>query len=200
MRKFFYERRTLYGVRRRRKKQAISPQELVIILLIVAFLSGSLMGMLFGDEVERWEERAKNKKDITAVALSQEGNVGGMPYWTWYGFDSRVEWCACFVSWCANQCGYIDSKKVPKFSVVDDGMNWFIKRGKWLDKSNTPKTGMIIFFDWSADGLDGKPDHVGIVERVTNGRVCTVEGNRGNECKRMSYSLNSKEILGYGYP
>lgn len=45
---------------------------------------------------------------IVAVAASQIGNVGGMPYWSWYGFGSRVEWCACFVSWCANECGYID--------------------------------------------------------------------------------------------
>lgn len=46
---------------------------------------------------------------IVSVALSQVGNVGGQPYWSWYGFDSRVEWCACFVSWCANECGYIDA-------------------------------------------------------------------------------------------
>lgn len=42
--------------------------------------------------------------DIVNVAISQIGNVGGEPYWSWYGFESRVEWCACFVSWCANEC------------------------------------------------------------------------------------------------
>ena len=42
--------------------------------------------------------------DIVAVALSQVGNVGGQPYWSWYGFSSRVEWCACFVSWCGATC------------------------------------------------------------------------------------------------
>ena len=46
-------------------------------------------------------------EQIVAVAASQIGNVGGQPYWSWYGFSERVEWCACFVSWCANECGYI---------------------------------------------------------------------------------------------
>lgn len=40
--------------------------------------------------------------EIVTVALSQVGNIGGEPYGNWYSFDSRVEWCACFVSWCAN--------------------------------------------------------------------------------------------------
>lgn len=53
---------------------------------------------------------------IVAVALSQIGNNGGAPYWSWYGFGSRVEWCACFVSWCANECGYIDTGVIPKFA------------------------------------------------------------------------------------
>ena len=34
--------------------------------------------------------------EIVTVALSQLGNVGGRPYWSWYGFESRVDWCACF--------------------------------------------------------------------------------------------------------
>ena len=52
--------------------------------------------------------------EIVAVALSQLGNVGGRPYWSWYGFESRVDWCACFVSWCANECGYLDTGVIPK--------------------------------------------------------------------------------------
>ena len=55
--------------------------------------------------------------EIVTVALSQVGNTGGAPYWSWYGFGSRVEWCACFVSWCANECGYIDAGVIPKFAA-----------------------------------------------------------------------------------
>lgn len=62
---------------------------------------------------------------IVEVALTQLGNVGGEPYWSWYGFDSRVEWCACFVSWCAEQCGYLESGIIPKYSLCSDGVNGF---------------------------------------------------------------------------
>ena len=61
---------------------------------------------------------------IVEVALTQLGNEGGQPYWSWYGFEGRVEWCACFASWCADQCGYLESGIVPKFSLCSDGVNW----------------------------------------------------------------------------
>ncbi len=54
--------------------------------------------------------------DIVAVAVSQLGNVGGEPYWSWYGFDSHVDWCACFVSWCAVQAGMPENGEFPKFA------------------------------------------------------------------------------------
>ena len=135
--------------------------------------------------------------EIVSVALSQVGNVGGEPYWSWYGFNSRVEWCACFVSWCANECGYIDAGVVPKFAGCIQGSNWFKERGLWQDGSFTPSAGHIIFFDWEGDG---ETDHVGIVERVENGTVYTVEGNSGNACKQNSYSIGSSVIYGYGTP
>ena len=142
---------------------------------------------------------------IVAVALSQIGNVGGMPYWSWYGFGSRVEWCACFVSWCANECGYIDIGVIPKFAGCVNGVQWFKDRGQWADGSFEPAPGMIIFFDWdSPDGTsgpqDGLSDHVGIVQKVEDGRVYTVEGNSGDSCRQKSYPLGYYEILGYGIP
>lgn len=142
---------------------------------------------------------------IVAVALSQIGNVGGMPYWSWYGFGSRVEWCACFVSWCANECGYIDIGVIPKFAGCVNGVQWFKDRGQWADGSFEPAPGMIIFFDWdSPDGTsgpqDGLSDHVGIVQKVENGRVYTIEGNSGDSCAQRSYVIGHYEILGYGIP
>ena len=142
---------------------------------------------------------------IVAVAASQIGNVGGQPYWSWYGFSSRVPWCACFVSWCANECGYIDLGIIPKFAGCINGVNWFRNRGQWIDGSSTPAPGMIIFFDWDdpdgeAGPQDGLSDHVGIVARVENGRVYTIEGNTGDSCKERSYPLGYYQILGYGIP
>ena len=133
---------------------------------------------------------------IVDVALSQVGNVGGEPYWSWYGFTNHVEWCACFVSWCADRCGYLDSGTYPKFSGCVFGMQWFQQRGLWLDGSEEPVPGMLIFFDWATQ--DGVPDHVGIVEKVKNGMVYTVEGNSRDMCRQKQYALGSSVILGYG--
>ena len=137
--------------------------------------------------------------DIVNVAVNQLGNVGGEPYWSWYGFSSRVEWCACFVSWCENECGYIETGLAPMYSVVDTGVEWFKSRGQWLDGSEYPRPGMIIFFDWAYDGLDGSGDHTGIVEKVESGYVYTIEGNSSDACRECTYSIGHNEILGYGY-
>ncbi len=142
---------------------------------------------------------------IVNVALAQIGNVGGEPYWSWYGFGSRVEWCACFVSWCANECGYIDDGIIPKYAGCVNGVDWFKDRGQWLDGSSEPVAGMIIFFDWdSPDGTsgpqDGLSDHTGIVQKVENGKVYTVEGNSGDSVRQKQYSVGYYEILGYGVP
>ena len=144
-------------------------------------------------------------EQIVAVARAQIGNVGGQPYWSWYGFNSRVAWCACFVSWCANECGYIEDGIIPKFAGCVNGAQWFKDRGRWADNTATPVPGMIIFFDWdSPDGesgpQDGLSDHVGIVEKVENGRVYTIEGNSGDSCRQRSYPLGWYEIYGYGIP
>ena len=134
---------------------------------------------------------------IVEVALTQLGNEGGQPYWSWYGFDGRVEWCACFVSWCADQCGYIESGIIPKFSGCVDGANWFKGNGQWQDRNYEPQAGNIIFFDWEGDG---ETDHVGIVEKCENGVVYTVEGNSGDACRQNQYTVGSSSIYGYGVP
>ena len=134
---------------------------------------------------------------IVEVALTQLGNEGGQPYWSWYGFGGRVEWCACFASWCADQCGYLESGIIPKFSLCSDGVNWFKGKGQWQDKNYEPQAGDLIFFDW---GSNGSIDHVGIVEKCENGMVYTVEGNSGDACKQQSYPVGSNSIYGYGCP
>ena len=138
-----------------------------------------------------------SSKAIVEVALTQLGNEGGQPYWSWYGFEGRVEWCACFVSWCADQCGYIESGLIPKFAGCVDGSNWFKDNGQWQDRSYEPQAGDIIFFDWEGDG---ETDHVGIVEKCENGVVYTVEGNSGDACRQRSYPVGSSVIYGYGLP
>ena len=139
-------------------------------------------------------------EDIVSVAISQVGNTGGQPYWSWYGFGSRVEWCCCFVSWCANECGYIDSGVIPKYAGTSSGVNWFKERGQWLDGSAEPSPGMIIFYDWAKNGLDGQADHTAIVWKVENGYVYTIEGNWDDQCQTSCRPIGEYQILGYGVP
>lgn len=146
----------------------------------------------------------KGSMAIVQVALTQLGNEGGEPYWSWYPFENRVEWCACFVSWCADQCGYLESGVIPKFSLCPDGADWFKRNGQWHDRNYEPQSGDIIFYDWENDGIT---DHVGIVEKVENGMVYTVEGNtsdadhrNGDVVARHSYPIGSHFIYGYGTP
>ena len=147
------------------------------------YSGGSLFAGLFGNQ------------QIVSVAMGQIGNSGGQKFWSWYGFDSRVEWCACFVSWCADQSGLIASGNVPKFSLCRDGVSWFQGKNKWQSGGTTPTAGMIIFFDWDHDG---NSDHVGIVEKCEGGRVYTVEGNSSDQVRQRNYAMDYASIMGYG--
>lgn len=159
---------------------------------------GYITELLSDEYDELWMELpyGGGSDDIVQVALSQVGNVGGQPYWSWYGYPSRVAWCACFVSWCANECGYIDSGVILKFSYCPTGVDWFKGRGQWQNRSYIPEPGTIIFFDWNHDG---ESDHVGIVESCDGAYVNTVEGNTsGDVCKQNTYSVGYSGIMGYG--
>ena len=130
---------------------------------------------------------------VVDLAKRQVGNVGGHPYWSWYGFNSRVEWCACFVSWCYGQMGLSE----PRFAACQSqGIPWFTSRGQWGARGyENIAPGDAIFFDWD---LDGSADHVGLVIGTDGSRVYTVEGNSGDACKIKSYDLNYQCIKGYG--
>ena len=136
-----------------------------------------------------------SSNEFVSLALAQVGNTGE-EYWGWYGFDSEVDWCAIFVSWLADKVGYLDTYTLPRFSVVSDGIEWFKSQNLWEENTYTPNPGDIIFFDWEADG---KPNHVGIVERVDNDIVYTIEGNSTDGiCRQKEYSIYNEVIYGYG--
>lgn len=142
---------------------------------------------------------------IIEVAASQIGNEGGEPYWSMFGFTSRIAWCACFVTWCGNECGYIENGIMPYSIGCVVSMNWYKDRGQWIDGNEEPVPGMIIFYDWDdPDGefgpQDGKPDHTGIVAKVENGIVWTIEGNSGDACRMNQHPVGEYVIMGYGCP
>jgi len=141
--------------------------------------------------------------ELVNLALSQLGNEGGEKYWRWAGLSSRCEWCALFVSWCGDQTGLRAAGKIPYFSFVSDGVSFYKNKDLWIDgsevnSSNCDKIiypGMIIFFDWEPDG---KPNHVGIVKKVENGYIYTVEGNSSDAVRERNYSADSNKIYGFG--
>ena len=141
------------------------------------------------------EHITDGSSDIALVAASQIGNEGGELYWRWYGFSSHVDWCAVFVSWCAEQSGLLDDGSMPKFAVCDDGIRWFIEKGRWFNRNIEPNPGMIIFFDWNQDG---RSDHVGIIQRCEDGLVYTIEGNSNDACNLRWYAVGDRCIIGYG--
>ena len=134
---------------------------------------------------------------VVEIAASQIGNVGGAPYWSLYGFSIRVDWCGCFVSWVFNEAGLLGTA-IPKFSIASDGLNWFINNKLFRDRNYVPRSGDLIFFDYN---YDGRIEHVGIVDRVANGRVYTIEGNtNGDRCGQNSFTIGNSMIYGYGTP
>lgn len=134
---------------------------------------------------------------MVAVAQTQLGNVGGEPYWRWWGYCERVDWCAIFVSWVADQCGFLETGILPKMEGVLPYVEWFAQRGQWQNCDFEPCPGDIIFFDYDSDGL---ANHVGIVERVEGSVVYTVEGNSADMCAERHYTIGLYPILGYGLP
>ena len=182
--------------RRNKRRRMISGA----IVLVLALASAYFLGKFIGGEVySSYNKEIKTTMEdvpIVNVAKAQIGNVGGEPYWSWYGFDSRVEWCACFASWCENELGYIEEEKAPKFAMVGDGIGWFIYQDQWLQSDATPAAGDLIFFDWDQDDVR---DHVGIVSSVVGDKVFAIEGNSSDRCRVKSYNLGDPVIYGYGH-
>ena len=130
---------------------------------------------------------------IASAELAEDIHEGGEKYWSWYGFSSRVEWCATFVSYVAEKA----NTKMERFAYCPTGVNTFKANNQWQDGGVEPKSGAVIFFDWDGDGVS---DHVGIVEKFENNTVHTIEGNSGNRLAKRTYEKNSSFILGYGLP
>lgn len=135
---------------------------------------------------------------VIDLALSQVGQLGGQPYWSYYGFGSRVEWCACFVHWCMRNTPSATGSypTTSNNAYCQTVANNFKSMGQWGDNTYTNLAmGDTIFFDWD---IDGHTDHIGLVIGKDAEKVYTVEGNSGDAVKIRSYPLGSRVIYGYG--
>lgn len=183
--------------RKMRRRRIIASLLAILIVAGLGFGAGKLIGSKAYDIYNKDPISVTADVPIVNVAKEQIGNVGGEPFWKWYGFDERVDWCALFVSWCENELDYIDNDKAPKFAMVDDGIGWFRYRDQWYqpDSEEAPVAGDLIFFDWEQDSAQ---DHVGIVSAVEGDKVFTIEGNSSDRCRIKSYDKSDAVIYGYG--
>lgn len=178
----------------------------VVIILVIALIGGFIAAIYNSNGDEDYDISQIPNSEIILVAKAQIGNEGGDKFWKWYGFEEHVAWCACYVSWCANECGYIDKGIIPKFAGCVNGIEWFKEKGLWHDRGESyyPIIGDIIFFDWYDDNgnQDGLSDHVGIVTRtdINNRTIYTIEGNTSNKCAERMYSFDDVQVMGYGSP
>ena len=119
------------------------------------------------------------------------------------GWNQYTPWCACFLSWAADQKKASINGTPPSFADVDEGMAKFKNGsyGQWREGGATPIPGDYVFFDWDGrnDPDGGKdPDHVGAVLCVEGNFLYTIEGNSGGRVAVQRYSLGDSRIVGYG--
>ena len=186
---------------RKKRKRQLARRRIIslIVAAAIAVGGGYLAGRAIGNKTYADEMKSivsvVGDKPIINAAMGQLGNKGGEPFWSWFGFESHEDWCACFVSWCEEQCGFISAGIAPKFALVSDGADWFVLHDQWRLMGDTPEPGDLIFFDWDQDG--GR-DHVGIVTGVVGDKVFTVEGNSSDRCRQKRYFIDDPVIYGYG--
>lgn len=112
------------------------------------------------------------------------------------------EWCATTISALAISCNATDI--IPTECSCQRMIEKFKEIGCWKEDENvTPKKGWIIFYDWGDDGVGdakGWADHVGIVEKVSDGIISIIEGNYNRSVKRRNLEVNARYIRGYGVP
>lgn len=151
-----------------------------------------------------YKEKETNSQLDDKTANAGDGN------WTKYARDlhsagyyqaakNGYAWCDMFVDWCFWKLG--GSKEKGEWLECQTGLygagcEWSsdcYRRAGRFDKN--PRPGDQIFF-----GKTDAEEHTGIVEKIEDGKVHTIEGNASNMCKRCTYSLTSSRIVGYGHP
>ena len=162
-------------------------------LSVILFTSVFFISMIFftAGARDKFPPAEYDGSELAAVALSQTGNEGGEKYWRWCGFDSKVDWCACFISWCAARC----SDSAPELYSCADFAAWFDSHHRFYDSDTDPVPGMVVLFD---NDYDRSPDHMGIVTGIRRDQIHVVEGNRGDTCCEVIYTAGDNRIYGYG--
>ncbi len=137
----------------------------------------------------------------TGYPIAPNASAGYTKYGASFG-DPTGEWCAYFVSWCATNAG-IPTSVVPRLGNCAATVNWYKKHSEFYSRSSgyNPKTGDIVFFNWSGGE---RAKHIGIVTGVSGNNLYTIEGNTGSDrgymCCARTRSRSASYIVGYGVP
>ena len=118
-----------------------------------------------------------------------------------YAVKNSDDWCDIFTTVIFQREGLSDL--IGRECGVERHIHIFKRLGIWNEDGNsTPKAGDIITFNWDKDTQqnDGWADHIGIVEKVENGIIHTIEGNSNNEVKRNTYRIGHGNIRGFATP
>ena len=167
----------------------------IVVSVVAAFIAGVIAAL-------STTYASGSGEDIVAVAIQEIGYQEEAGNVTKYGAFTGADglaWCHSFVSWCANECGFIRMGILPKTASCEEGRQWFIRHQKYQkkDASYLPQPGDILYFDYEGAG---ESHHVGIVEYTENGVVHTIEGNKRDQVMRAHYPLTYAGIMGYGQP
>ena len=143
----------------------------------------------------------RNEKDGTHKSIIDVYNAH-KPLARGYKVKYTDEWCATFVSAVSIACG--TTKIIPTECSCIQMINLFKALGSWKENDGyLPMPGDLIFYDWSDTGKGnnlGSPDHIGIVENVSNGIITVIEGNKGEAVARRRIAVNGRYIRGFGVP
>lgn len=150
-------------------------------------------------------------QQVLELARGELGTTSGDKYIEFYnrltgaGLPYGVAWCAAWVTWVMRKAG-VPEESVLNYKGCSTGSEWFAARGRFYGRGSgyIPKPGDIIMYEWNPENENGPyddgDDHTGIVERVENGKVHTLEGNNGGKCQRDWWSVWAEEISGYCVP
>lgn len=126
---------------------------------------------------------------------------GVLPRPRGYAVNYQDDWCDVFVTYLAIKTGAVDI--IGRECGVQRHIDIFKEKGIWIEDGRiTPKPGDIITFNWDdwTQANDGWADHIGIVEKVENGQIYTIEGNTDRQALRRTYQIGNGFIRGFARP
>lgn len=139
---------------------------------------------------------------VIDFAMNELGNTGGRKYWSWYGFNSRVAWCSIWVYWIMKHeptgagASYPSPQQTTNNAYCPTMVNWFRANNRWANRNyDNLVPGDVIYFDWDGDQTS---DHVGLLVGRDENYFYTIEGNSGDQVRTKKYSVNSKQVMGFG--